>query len=42
MLFPSVPREMQVKRLMIAMAYVGHGLGLGLESTFEMYDALCM
>ena len=41
MLLPSVPREVQVKRVMIAMACIGHGLGLGLESVFEMYDALC-
>lgn len=39
---PSVPREMQVKRVMIATAFVGHDLGLGSESTFETYDALCM
>lgn len=29
-------------RVTIAMACVDHGLGLGLESTFEMYDALCI
>lgn len=39
---PSVRREMQVKRVMITTAFVGHGLGLGSESTFETYDALCM
>lgn len=42
MLLPSVPREMEMKGVTIAMACVDHGLGLGLESTFEMYDALCM
>lgn len=39
---PAVPREMRVKRVMIAMACVGHGVDLGLESMSEMYDALCM
>lgn len=39
-LVPSVSREMQVKRVTIAMVCVGHGLGLGLQSTFEVHDAL--
>lgn len=38
-LFPSVPRETQVKRVTIAIVCVGHGLGLGFTEHF--WDAGC-